>query len=185
MAYYRYNRTDENGRWRFVKESPTHLYGCHKGVVARALRNQSDGQQEPWSWHVNVSEAFQHQNSSGDVFVIDLKPTQGEENNEFSFYELLDVWGYSDGGWTPALLRLRGLLIDHKDEDDDLDCNNFTIDPEEVDEPIFTFAYFAGSIEGGELSGTWNSPRPAASNSVLLWPDALDYFIPIIKRYMP
>ena len=180
MPYFRYNRTDENGHWRFVLQGQDHLYGCNAGVVAQALEDQiTDGQQEPWLWHINVPEVLGH----GDIFVIDLKPNQRRGNNEFSFYELLDVWGYSDGGWTPALLRLRGLLIDHKD--DDLDCNNFTIDPEEVDEPIFTFAYFAGSIENRQLSGTWLPPGPSPTNSVLLWPDALDYFIPIIKRYMP
>ena len=184
MAYFLYHRTNEEGRWRLILQSAVSLYGCHAGVVANALRNQvPDGQQQPWSWHVSIPDALRQYNSTGDVFVIDLKPTQRRRNNEFSFYELLDVWGYSYPDWTPALLRLRSLLIDHKDND--LDCNDFTINPEEVDEPIFTFTSFAGGIENGQLLGTWNPPGPSSTNSALLWPDALDYFIHIIRHYLP
>ena len=179
MAYFRYHRIHEEGCWRFVLQDGLSLYGCNAGVVANVLRDQiPDGQQEPWTWHVNIPDALGQHDCTGDVFVIDLKPKQRRENNAFSFYELLDVWGHSEHGWTPAMLRLRGLLIDHKD--DHLDCNDFTINPEKVEESIFTFTSFAGSIEKGELSGTWRPPGPSPTNSVLLWPNVLDHFTRII-----
>ena len=184
MAYLLYNRTHENGKWRFTLKGQAYLYGCHVGLVANALREQGlAGEQEPWKWHIQASEVVQQLNAPGDVFVIDLKPNQRRENNEFSFYELLDVWGYSDGGWTPALLRLRGLLVD--DFDPTRDCNDFTIDPEKVDEPIFTFVYFSGSIESGEIKGKWLPTGPASSNAVLLWPEVAEYFADTIKGQLP
>ena len=184
MAYFRYNRTHENGRCRFVLQGKAHLFGCNVGVIANALRDQiPDGQQPPWRWHVNVPGALGRQNSIGDVFVIDLKPKQREENNEFSFYELLEVWGCSYAGhYTPALLRLRSLLTDH--QDNDLDYKDFTINHEVDDKPIFTFLYFAGDICNGQLNGPWTAPKSAAANSALLWPREFDYFIPIIQQHL-
>jgi hypothetical protein len=42
------------------------------------------------------------------TLVIDLKPKQNKTN--VSFYEVTDVCGVSDSGWTPILLRLRALF---------------------------------------------------------------------------
>ena len=187
MAYFRYNRTDKNGNWRFALQEKDHLYGCRVGIVANALKalleQDQVGKQEPWGWHINVSKEVQKLNCTGDVFVIDLKPKK-RGKKKFSFYELLDVWGYSNKGWTPALLRLRGLLVDDCDPCRDYNC--FTIDPKEVKkEPIFTFAYFSGSIENGEIKGRWSCTGPASSNAVLLWPEAAKYFTDIITGHLP
>ena len=184
MAYFLYNRIHENGRCRYVFQDETHLFGCNVGMVANALRDQiSRGQQPPCRWHVNIPDFLRQQNSSGDVFVIDLKPKQREENNEFSFYELLEIWGSSyEGHYTPALLRLRSLLTDY--QDDYLDYKDFTINHEVDDTPIFTFLYFAGDICNGRLNGPWTAPKSAAANSALLWPGEFDYFIPIIQQHL-
>ena len=186
MAYFLYHRTHEEDRWRFTFKDQAFLYGCKVGIAANTLRRQiASGQQEPqtWpTWHINVSEAVQQQNATGDVFVIDLKPNQRLKNNEFSFYELVDIWGFSYEEWTPAMLGLRALLIDHKDKDDDLDCHDFTIapNPEYINEPIFTFVYFGGGIREGKVEGTWRSTGPASANGALLWPDASTYFARIM-----
>lgn len=185
MAYFRYNRTCENGNWRFVRKGRICLYGYKNGLVANALRQQGlTGKQEPWEWHINVSKAVQQLNYTGDVFVIDLMPSQREKKKKFSFFELLDVWGYSSDGWTPALLRLRCLLSD--DCASNRDYNDFTIDPKNVGkEPIFTFAYFRGSIKGGETTGKWLPTGPASANAVLLWPKVAKYFTDIITGHLP
>ena len=182
MAYFIYSRTHEDDRWRFTLKGQAFLYGCNVGLVANALRSQiADGQREHRTWHINVSEAVQQQNSTGDVFVIDLKPNQRLKNNEFSFYELMDVWGFSDEGWTPAMLGVRALLVDCKD--DDLDCCDFTIvpNPKHINEPIFTFVYFSGSIMHGQVEGTWLPTGPASANGALLWPDASTHFARIMQ----
>ena len=182
MSYFRYNRTHENGRLRFVLQDETPLFGCNEGVVAKALSDQiPDGQQQPWCWHVDVSDVMQHQHSTGDVFIMDLSPGQEQNNNIFSFYELLDVWGYSYNDWTPALLRLRCLLDNKRDER--LNRNDFTIN-REVEGPIFSFTSFSGGIYNGQLSGTWRAHNPAPGNSVLLWSENLGYFIRIIQQFM-
>ena len=184
MAYFLYNRTHENGRDRFIWQGKTHLFGCNKGVVANALKTQiPDGQQPPWCWHINVPDYLRQQNSIGAVFVIDLKPRQREENNEFSFYELLEVWGCSyEGQYTTALLRLQSLLTDH--QDNDLDYKDFIINHEVDNSPIFTFLYFAGDVCNGRLNGPWTAPNRSATNSALLWPEDFDYFIPIIQQHL-
>ncbi len=184
MAYLLYNRTHEDGNWRFTSKRQGFLYGCRVGIVANALREQGlAGKQEPWEWHIQASEAVQQLNAPGDVFVIDLKPNQRIKNKKFSFYELLDVWGYSANGWTSALLRLRGLLVD--DYAPTRDCNDFTINPEKVEEPIFTFVYFSGSIENEKIKGKWLPTGPASSNAVLLWPEVAEYFADTIKAQLP
>lgn len=179
MAYYLYNRTHENGRYHFAFQGKTHLFGCNSGVVAKALKDQiPEGQQPPWRWRVCIPDTLRQQNSRGNVFVIDVMPN----NNEHSYCELLDVWGCSyKEGYSSALLRLRSLLTGQ--QDDDFDRNDFIIDHEGENEPIFTFVYFNGSIENGQLSGTFTAPGPAATNSVLLWPVDFDYFLPIIQHH--
>ena len=92
MAYFLYNRTHVDGRWRFVWKDETHLFGCNASVIVNALKSQiSESQQAPqppWRWHVNVPEVLPH----GDIFVIDLMPNQRQSNNDFTFYELMEVW---------------------------------------------------------------------------------------------
>ena len=33
-----------------------------------------------------------------------------------------------------------------------------------------------GTVEEGKIVGKWTLPGPSPSNSVLLWPDTLEYF---------
>ena len=101
-----------------------------------------------------------------------------------SLYEILDVWGFSYSGWTPIMLRLSGLV------EDDLsynkaDYNEFTIKDDERDEPIYEFMYLNGGVKKGELKGTWNWPPRSSTNTPLLWPDSLSYFIQCIREYTP
>ena len=188
MPYFRYERTHENGLCRYKLKKGICLFGCKSGIVVKALEDQlksgqhESGQQPPWKWHVDVPETLSREDIPGNAFIIDLMPNQSKNNNVFSFYELLNVWGYTHEKYryyTTALLKLRGLLVEKKD--DNLDCKDFIIDPEEVDEPVFTFLYFAGGICKGKLVGKWSAPGPSPTNSALLRPAEIKYF----KRYMP
>ena len=178
MSYFLYTRTRKNGRCQYVCKGQTKLFG-REGLVASALDVEGkipEGQQPPWHWHVKVPDFLQQQ-----VFVIDLIPG-GRERNEFTFYELLEVWGCSyKEGYSSALLRLRSLLSGRQDAD--FNDRDFTINCKNDGQPIFTFLYFRGSIRDGKLSGKWLPPGPSPTNSALLWPVDFDYFIPIIQHY--
>jgi len=41
--------------------------------------------------------------------------------------------------------------------------------------------YAAGTVKSGQLHGKWNPPGPSPTNAVLLWPDALAYFMKCAK----
>ncbi|MBU1421632.1 MAG: hypothetical protein KKG06_00370, partial [Bacteroidetes bacterium] len=101
-----------------------------------------------------------------------------------SLYELLDVWGYSECGWTPAMLRLRGLVVDGDPKIDN--PMSFHIDYSEGNSIIYSFLYFGEStIQKGALIGKWTAPRSSPTNSVLLWPSSLVYFINQIQITTP
>ena len=184
MAYFLYKRTKHrDGQHRFVLRGGISLYGCHAGIVARTLRRRlEEGERFGDVWHIQMKDALRLQKSDGNVFIIDLKPKQRRENKTYSFYELTDLWGYSYEGWTPVLIKLRAIFMDHRCPK--LNCNDFYYDPDMYREPIFSFLYFAGSISGNELVGKWTSPGPTANNGALLWPDAMHFFKGKIDQYL-
>ena len=84
--------------------------------------------------------------------IIDLKPYQKETN--LSLYELLDVWGFSDHSWTPVMLRLSGLFVDEDDPEVIAQRQDFVLEDDEIDGPIYEFMYIAGSVHGAWNDGT-------------------------------
>jgi hypothetical protein len=92
----------------------------------------------------------------------------------------MEVWGHSAKGWTPIMLRLRGLYIDANPAQ--VDSENFERLDEHIDDPIFSMMYLHGSIKEGELVDKWTTPGPSATNAVLLWPDTLEYFASEAKK---
>lgn len=179
MSYFLYKRTHENGLCRNVWKKDQTLFDKN-GLIAQALEGRiPEGQQPPWQWCINVPDFLRQQNSIGNVFVIDLIP-RGKQKEEFTFYELLKVWGCSYGeGYSSALLLLQNFLNGRKYAD--FNYRDFTSNDEDDATPIFTFLYFRGSIKDGKLSGSFKSP--GKSNSLLLWPVDCDYFIPIIQHH--
>jgi hypothetical protein len=96
-------------------------------------------------------------------------------------YELSDVWGYSAKGWTPILFHLRGLVDEDPRRFDQIE---FVRMPSEIDDPIFTMMYLRGTVKNGRLDGTWTTPGPSPTNSVLLWPEAFEYFWQQAKKFL-
>ncbi|MDP9173162.1 MAG: hypothetical protein M3O30_04755 [Planctomycetota bacterium] len=168
--FWVYEITVSNSRTRFYKREQSNLFGCNKGIIAKLLDPPSL-QGEPYPWHLAVESASP---LKGKGFVIELKPKAGVVKSEFSFYQVCDAWGYSCDGWTPGMLRLKGLSVDGKPSIND--PADFEIRWERQPENIFTFVYYAGSVRAGNLVGTWNAPRPSSTNSVLLWPEAFKFF---------
>lgn len=95
----------------------------------------------------------------------------------------MNVWGYSDNGWTPILLRLNGLFIDH--DPSLVDRNDFIRADDDIDGPIYEFLYLDGSVTDGKITGLWVPPPASPTNAALLWPDTLSYFFQCIRNKSP
>ncbi|HOV36974.1 MAG: hypothetical protein KBF95_07250 [Dysgonomonadaceae bacterium] len=181
-ALYKRTRLEKNAtRYEFKKQIS--LFGCNNGFIPRLLGLKlPPGQGEPCKWHVDVvGELGSHPDYPDCTLLIDLKPKQNKTN--LSLYEVMDVWGYSDSGWTPILLRLNGLFID---EDPSLvNRNDFTRMDDDVDGPIYEFLYVDGSVLGGKIMGGWAPPPASPTNAALLWPETLNYFFQCIRSRTP
>ena len=173
--YALYRKSKPNGsaeHYEFEKEIS--LFGCNSGWIPWLLRKQLEtSDSEPYMWHLNVAEALAEADYAGRTLIINLKPNSKRPN--LSLYEIADVWGYSDSGWTPVMLHLRGLFID--DDPGEFNDRRFSRKVAEIDEPIFSMLYMSGSVSQGELTGKWTAPPSSLTNSVLLWPETLDYFM--------
>ena len=105
--------------------------------------------------------------------IINLKPKNEEAIN---LYKIQDIYGYSNSSWTPIMLRLKAIFVDVIAPS--IDKNSFT----EPVKPaiVHTFLYAKGSVKDNKIDGTWIAPPISATNSALLWPDALSYFVSVI-----
>jgi len=178
-AFYSYTDARECRSYTFVRQIS--LFGCNRGLIPRLmLRAAPEDQSQPYRWHLDVRKALAESGQPGSTVIIDLKP--GQQARNLSLYELLDVWGDSSSGWTPIMLRLRGLFVDAGPSD--ADALRFDYDLNDADEPIFSMVYLNGTVENGRLFGRWTAPGPSSTNGVLLWPGTLRYFTREAQRVM-
>ena len=185
--YMRYLKTSSAGRSSYRFAEKIHLFGCNNGFIPWLLeRRISPSQGEPFKWHIPIGESLNgvtknNTDCNGSALIIDLKPKQNKNN--LSLYELEDVWGYSNDGWSPILLRLCGLFVDADPKG--VDREKFAISDTEREGPIYEFMYLTGSVKDGKLDGSWNAPPASPTNAALLWPEALTYFFESIRRRTP
>jgi hypothetical protein len=171
---------------RFItKENKTHierirtisLAGNRNGQIYKFLGDSlRQNQSEPYKWHLEMRKHL----AQNEVIIIDIKPTSKHENSLF-ICELTDVYGYSDHGWTPVLLRMKGLYVDKPNITINKECFIYPADAK----IIYTMLYLSGSVQGGKLLGSWKFPGPSPTNAVLLWPEALSYFVRSIRDKDP
>jgi hypothetical protein len=139
-------------------------------------------QNEPYAWHIDIVPELDAQaDYRSSSLIIDLKPKQNKSN--LSLYEVLDVWGWSEHGWTPILLRLNGLFVDENPETFNRD--DFVRNHTDIDGPIYEFLYLSGSVKNGKLYGLWIAPPASPTNAALLWPETLNYFFRCIRERTP
>jgi hypothetical protein len=175
MAYHIYARSGDIAAptYTFVKD--TCLFGRNSSEILRLLRVAGipTGQGEPWLWGLNVRDAFAKDCHADWSFIIDLRPG----STDFDFYELLEVYGYTKGGWTPYLLRLRSVLNMSAGQEA-RPPKTFPLDQEAFKDTVCTLGHFRdASVKNGQLEGQWNVPgRGNVANSTLLWPHEWDYF---------
>lgn len=176
--YCLYKRKTNNENLHFIFEKQISLLGCKSGYIPYLVSKQLSGKSEPMYWHININNSFNSINQKDQALIINLKPNS--KNPNLSLYEIMDVWGYSSSGWTPIMFYLRGLFID--ENPDNFNDADFRRDLNEIDDPIFSMTYLSGTIKDGNIIGKWITPRPSSTNSVLLWPDVLEYFFKEAKN---
>ena len=183
-AYYEKRAEGGGQRYRFAEEA--HLFGCNQGCISWLLgETLTEGASEPFQWRLNLDEAFclPAVDMAGSALIINLKPNAKSPN--LSLYEVVEVFGFSDSGWTPVMFYLRGLFVD--DDPARFDAKDFVRSPVEVHDPIFSMTYMAGTVRDGHIAGTWGPPGPSPTNSVMLWPVPFRYFAQqahaILKRF--
>lgn len=179
---YRRTKVGKNST-RYEKIEKISLFGCNEGFIPWLLAFKiPPTQNEPYGWHVDILPELDAQPDyrSGSL-IIDLKPKQTKTN--VSLYEVLDVWGWSESGWTPVLLRLNGLFMDESPET--MNREDFVRDDADIQGPIYEFLYLAGSVNNGTLDGLWVPPPASPTNAALLWPEPLNYFFQCIRERTP
>ncbi len=191
MGYYLYKKVEQGNKASFTKCGPTNLAGNRKGIIVKYIEKKflSDAGKieltSPFAWEMPLAEAIESLGLNCNSLVVDLKPN---DKKVVALYELLALWGYSVWGygpewwgWTPIMLKLRGIVVDDDAEQFSRQNNSkekFTVEPNPDHACIYTFLRLDGSFnEDGRLEGTWNFPGPGATNSALLWPDAFKFFV--------
>jgi len=171
--YYIYKEEMEDNKVLFRQIKVTHLAGCTNGLIAKYLKKTiNNSVTEPYAWHIASDKLFKTLCLPGNILVIDIKPNSKEE---LSLFKIKNIWGYSSSGWTPIMLELK-IIVHNKNPDD---YNRESVEPENYEESdsVFTLLYLKGTIRNGKLEDKWIFPGRSSTNSVLLWPDARDYFI--------
>jgi len=180
--YYLYEKRSNDQATKYEKIREVSLFGCNEGLIPAMIRQGLPKEaKEPHLWHIEIEHGLSRIGHKNNAIVIDLKPKQKETN--ISLFELLDVWGFSDQGWTPILLRLRGLYVDASPKS--LDSASFEPDKKESPISIYEFLYLNGTISDGDLVGKWTAPPASPTNATLLWPETLAYFIKCIRSKTP
>jgi hypothetical protein len=181
--YTLYQKRAQGRGYRYQFAERVHLFGCNSGYIPWLVdETMPDAASEPLPWHLIIEAAMEKVDQPASALIINLKPNSKAPN--LSLYEVIEVFGYSDSGWTPVMLYLRGLFVD--EDPSGFDMNDFVRSPSQIDDPIFSMTYLSGTVRNGELKGKWTAPGPSSTNSVLLWPSAFAYFAgqanAIIKR---
>lgn len=155
------------------------MFGCYNGFIPWLLQHTLNKKaNEPFKCNIKIREALEKANYNNQAIIINLKPNSSKPN--LSLYELEQVWKYSDENWTPLMLHFKGIFIDVIPYR--INTNKFERKLSDIDDFIFSFAYVKGTIKNGIIEGKWIAPRPSSTNSVLLWPEAFDYFISEYKK---
>ncbi len=159
------------------------LFGRNKGWIPWLLQQMMpNGQGEPYRWHIHIHDglalpAVRKEYPNVDAIIVDIKPTA---KDQFLVCELEDVYGYSADGWTPLLWHMQ-VLSNGEPKANHLE----DFDARSDGKTIYEFLYATGGVDNGEIIGTWNAPRPSSTNGVLLWPEALKYFMECIRAGRP
>ena len=180
----RYLKKEKSGcsSYHFVEECS--LFGCNNGFIPWLLSRQvSSSQSEPYKWHLPIQDSLKRAkwgetDCDGSTLIIDLKPKQNKKNLSST-----SCWMCGDTR-TQAGVPYSCILVDYllMKIPKRVNRNQFDINDNKREEPIFEFMYLDGSVEGGKLVGRWNAPPASPTNAALLWPEPLAYFFTSIRN---
>ncbi len=177
-AFYSKQALQDGLKYEFIEK--TSLYGCNVGWIPQALRRRlTGGEERPHNWHLSVQRELAEAGREGQAVLIDFTPRR----QETLLCELQDIWGHSRHWWTPMMMRLAVLLLDV--DRSEVDCTCFPVERPGDCETVYSISYVNGGIEDGHLAGRWTPGGASATNSAVLWPNALAYFIRCIKESSP
>jgi len=172
--YSLYEKIENPKSFKFLIRENISLFGCKNGYIPWLLKKSlAEQDNEPFKWNIKIQDALEKSDYHNQTIIINLKPNNSE--SKISLFELQEVWGYSSFNWTPVMFYLKGIFVD--EEPKEIVLNKFQRNKADIDDRIFSFAYINGTVKNGSLEGKWTAPRPSSTNSVLLWPDAFNYFI--------
>jgi len=172
--YYVYDRAEGDGVTKLQRKKRICLVGCKSGIIPDLLRCKlKPDHNEPYDWELDISEDY---SSRGEAVIVDMKPY--DEDCIF-LCELDKAYGYSHNGWTPILLRLKGLYVDEPVGS----LNKESFDYPNKTDLIYTMSYLSGTVENGNIKGRWTGSGP--SRSVLLFPKTLTFFLASMGKNDP
>jgi len=128
------------------------------------------------TWHRSQDDLLQAMDldSTSQTIIVDLKPGQ---KGAVSLYRVSDIWGYSGPHYTPVLVRLTSLYVDHPVDSPKRFKRRFT-DSECTFDQVHEFLY----LRFGHKGGTANWGRSGFVNAALLWPYHLEYFMGVMSE---
>ncbi|MFH0988502.1 MAG: hypothetical protein V1799_00625 [bacterium] len=147
------------------------------GPIAKFVRSKiNSSTRPPFEWHMTELElvhslGFTDEETFYRAVIIDLKP--GDKSHAH-LYRIRDIWGYTYSDWTPICVRLEELRIDSKVSPNVIK-KGFTVSGY-LNDPVIEFLYLRGGLD----TKGWPWGPVGSVNGVLLWPDALKYFLSAI-----
>ncbi|MBM4040066.1 MAG: hypothetical protein FJ290_16295 [Planctomycetes bacterium] len=179
MPFLLYTKTpNADGSHEFLQLRTLSLAGKGSGLIQPFVAKYGPGA-PPFAWHATAGDLLEeaHAPRKGYGIVVDLKP---RVKGNVSLFELTDVWGYSYAEWTPLALRMESLWTDIAASDPDRYKQRFN-DQGSRRERVHQFLYLQGGVGGGG----WGWGPVGSVNGVLLWPDAMEYFLSRIRPSGP
>jgi hypothetical protein len=174
MPFVLYERTtSDDGSLRYFALKEVSLAGTSTGLIHPFVTSYARPGR-PFPWHATVKDLLGEAgiDPKNRAVLIDTKPLL--EGN-LSLYELTDVMGYSHSEWTPICLRMMPLVVDQTVPDPERFKLKFRAKARRR-QTVHQFLYLQGGVDGG--SWTWG---PVGSvNGVLLFPDALGFFLEML-----
>ncbi len=173
MPFLLYERTERgDGAIDYFQLKDVSLAGMTNGLIYPFVKAYARGAKAfPWGATIGDLLAASGIPAEGRALVADLRPTV--EGN-LSLYEVTDLFGYSYEDWTPLCLRMEPLVVDQTVPDPARFKLRFRRKGRR--RRVHQFLY----VQGGLTGGTWKWGPVGSVNGVLLWPDALAFFLEML-----
>jgi hypothetical protein len=177
-----YKRLDDLRTHKFVRQVDG--LGGGAGPVAKHVRGavvRNELVDQTFYWHLSERALLaqyltgpEKANGQDYRLMIDLKP---KSEDELLFFQILDVWGCSEPGWTPVMLKLC-FLFEAETAERVQEVRKAGIFVSDVDFRcaeglVYEFLY----LKFGWKDGDWGWGTVGSVNGALLFPRHLKFFL--------